>query len=104
MEGGEEAASGGAPAARGCSMEGEKRLFLGELPLRGAARWRGGGGEEAASGEKHAFLGSCRCAGLMPERSMRDEASISGNLPLRGAVGGEHERSIHFWGAAAARG
>ena len=34
------------------------------------------------------------------------EASISGELPLRVAdAGGEHERiSIHFWGAAAARG
>ena len=33
----EEAASGGAPAARGYSMDGEKRLMLlGELPLRGA--------------------------------------------------------------------
>ena len=31
-----EAASGGAPAARGCSMEGGRRLLLGELPLRGA--------------------------------------------------------------------
>ena len=43
--GGEEAASGGAPAARGyCSIEGERRLFLGELPLRGAARLREAGG------------------------------------------------------------
>ena len=34
-----------------CSMEGGRRLFLGELPLRGAARLREAGGqEEAASG------------------------------------------------------
>ena len=47
MEGGKEAASGGAPAARGCLMEGGRRLLLGELPLRWTGRWRG---EEAASG------------------------------------------------------
>ena len=52
----EEALSGGAAAARGCSVEGRRRLFLGELPLRGAVRWRGGGGS---------FRGSCRCAGLL---------------------------------------
>ena len=34
----EEATSGGAPAARGCSIERGRRLLLGELPLRGAAR------------------------------------------------------------------
>ena len=35
----EEAASGGAPsAARGCSIEGRKRLLLGEHPVGGAAR------------------------------------------------------------------
>ena len=57
LDGGEEEAlSGGASAARGCSMERRRRLFLGELPLRGAARWRGGGGS---------FRGSCRCAGLL---------------------------------------
>ena len=31
---------GGAPAARGCSIERERRLLWGELPLRGAARLR----------------------------------------------------------------
>ena len=33
-----EAALGVAPAARGCSIEGGRRLIRGELPLRGAAR------------------------------------------------------------------
>ena len=45
--------SGG--ALRGCRIDREKRLFLGELPLRGAARWREG---EAC------FWGSSRCTGL----------------------------------------
>ena len=40
----EEAASGGAAAVRGCTIEGEKRLLLEELPLRGAASLREGGG------------------------------------------------------------
>ena len=44
LRGREEAASGGAPAARGCSIEGEKRLLFGELLLRGAARLKEGGG------------------------------------------------------------
>ena len=52
----EEALSGGAAAARGCSIEGLRRLFLGELSLRGAARLREGGGS---------FWWSCRCAGLL---------------------------------------
>ena len=38
LDGGmDEAAIGGAPAARGCSMGGWTRQQLGELPLRGAA-------------------------------------------------------------------
>ena len=41
---GEKAAFGGAPAARGCSIEGGRRLLLGELPLSGAARLREEGG------------------------------------------------------------
>ena len=45
----------GAPAARGCSIEGGMSLFLGELLLRGAAQLREGEGS---------FWGSCRCAGL----------------------------------------
>ena len=40
----EAAPSGGAPAARGCSTERGRRLILGEIPLRGAARQREGGG------------------------------------------------------------
>ena len=34
--------SGGAPAARSCSIKGGRRHFLGELPLRGAARLKEG--------------------------------------------------------------
>ena len=33
-----EALSGGAPAARGCPIEGRSRLILRDLPLRGASR------------------------------------------------------------------
>ena len=40
----EEAASGRSSAARGCSVDGGRRLVLGDLPLRGAARYRDGGG------------------------------------------------------------
>ena len=40
----ERAASGGAAAARGCLIEGRRRLLLGELPLCGAAQSRDGGG------------------------------------------------------------
>ena len=53
LEGGREEATA---LSRGCSVEGGRRLFLGELPLRGAARWREEGGS---------FLGSSRCAGLL---------------------------------------
>ena len=42
VESWKEAVSRGAPAARGCSIEGEKKLLLGKRPLRGAARWREG--------------------------------------------------------------
>ena len=49
----------GAPAARGCSIEGEKRLLrLGDLLLRGAARFEG-----------------------------RKRLHSLGELPLRGAAG-----------------
>ena len=58
---------GRAPAARGCSIErerggwgggeSERRLLLGELPLRGAARFR--------EGKEACFWGSSRCAGLL---------------------------------------
>ena len=52
----EEPVSGGAPAARGCSIEERRRLFLGNLPLRGAALLMEGGA---------CFWGSSRCAGLL---------------------------------------
>ena len=52
----EEHVSGGAPAAQGCWIDGGRSLFLGELPLRGAARLMEGGGY---------FWGSSRCAGLL---------------------------------------
>ena len=55
---GGEAASGGAhPAARGCSIEGGRRLLLGELPLCGAALISDGGGEKAAFGGAPAARG-----------------------------------------------
>ena len=55
----EEAASGGASAAQGCSIQrGKRSLFLGELPLRGAARLRGR--------RIYDFLGAgSRCTGLL---------------------------------------
>ena len=104
--GGKEAASGGAPAARGCLMEGERRLRLGELPLRGAVRWRGGGG---------CYWGSSRCAGLF-DRGGEEAASggapaargcsmegerrlLLGELPLRGAVRWRGKGGC-FWGSS----
>ena len=84
----EEAAIGGAPAARGCSMEGERRLLLGELPLRGAVRWRGKGG---------CFWGSFRCAGLFDMEG--GTRLLLGELPLRGAVRWR-EKGGCFWGSS----
>ena len=49
----EEALSGGAAATRGCSIKRGRKLFLVELPLRGAARLGEGGSS---------FWGSCRYA------------------------------------------
>ena len=74
--GGGEAASGGAhPAARGCSIEGGRRLLLGELPLCGAAlRWRG---------EKAAFGGAPAARGCSIEGGRR---LFLGELPLSGAA------------------
>ena len=122
---GEEAASGGAhpggahPAARGCSIEGGRRLLLGDLPLRGAARLRGD--------RKEAVLGgSSRCAGLLNGRAGEEAASggahpggahpaargcsieggrrlLLGELPLRGAARWRGEKAA-FGGAPAARG
>ena len=68
-------ASGGSPAARGWSIEGGRKLFLGELPLRGAAGLEKGRcgfwGSPAARGcsikdeRKMRLLGVSRCAGLL---------------------------------------
>ena len=70
----EEAALGGAPAARGCPLEqGGKRLFLGELPLRGAAGIQRRGG---------CSWGSSRCAGLLDRR--KEEAALGGAPAARG--------------------
>ena len=91
----EETLSGGAPAARGCSStEGRRRLYYwGDLPLRGAARSREGGGS---------LLGISRCAGLpvRGEETLSDGGAPAargcsieggrrlflGELPLRGAA------------------
>ena len=55
-------------------MEGRRRLLLGDLPLRGAARWKGRGG---------CFWGISRCAVLIEGRT---EEVASGGPPLRGAA------------------
>ena len=52
----EKAISERAPAARGCSVEGEREVFLAEFPLRWAARLKGGGG---------CFREGSPCAGLL---------------------------------------
>ena len=52
----EEDVSEGAPTARGCSVDGGRRLLLGDLPLRGADRRKDGGG---------CFWEIFRCAGLL---------------------------------------
>ena len=70
--------SGGAPAARGCRIDREKRLFLGELPLHGAAGLMEGG--------RSLFLAKLPlhgAAGLMEGgRSL-----FLKEFPLRGAAG-----------------
>ena len=53
-EGGEEAVSGGAPTARGCSTEGGRRLFLGTSRCAGLLN---GGREKAVSGGAPAARG-----------------------------------------------
>ena len=64
----------GAPAARGCSIDERKVAFLGDLPLRRAARLMGGRwlfwGAPAArgcsiDGRREVLLGGSRCAGLL---------------------------------------
>ena len=71
-----EAALGGAPAARGCSIGVRERLLLGELSLmRGAAGLRTGGS---------CFGGSSRCAGLL---DWSTEWLLWGEPQLRGAAG-----------------
>ena len=47
--------SGVAPAARGCTIEGGRRLYLGRLPLHGASGLMEGRGS---------FWGCSHCAGL----------------------------------------
>ena len=75
----EEAALGGAPAARGCLLEqGGRRLFLGELPLRGAAGIQRRGG---------CSWGSSRCAGLLDYR--QEEAAFGGDPAARACLIGE---------------
>ena len=71
---------------RGCWIEGGRKLFLGELPLRGAARL-----EKGRSG----FWGSPAAGGC----SIRDERKrlLLGDLPLRGAAGFEKGRSGFWW-------
>ena len=72
----EEAALGGDPAARGCSIGVRKRLpYLGELSLRGAAGLQTGGS---------CFAGSSRCAGLL---DWSREWLLWGEPQLRGAAG-----------------
>ena len=131
----EEAAVWGASAARGCSIEGGRKLFLGgspaawvcwnrerdmrllgDLPLRGAARLETKGrgcfwgiGAPAArgcsiEGGRKLFLGGSPAARVcwIRERDMR----LLGDLPLRGAARLETKGRGCFWGigAPAARG
>ena len=79
--------SGRAPAARGCLIEGEKRLCLGELPLRGAA---GLMEEGPVSQGAHAARG-CSIDG--------EKRLFLGELPLRGAARWR-EGEACFWGSS----
>ena len=77
--------SGGAPAARGCKIEGGRELFLGELPLRGAARLVEG---------KACFWGAPAARGCMIEGG---RGLFLGELPLRWAaykIGGVREKRV----------
>ena len=84
---------GGAPAARGCSMEGGRRLLLGDLPLRGAAPLRGEGG---------CFWGTSRCAGLLNGGAGKEAAF--GGAPAARGCSTEGGRRLFWGGAPAARG
>ena len=76
-----DAASGGSPAARGCSIRDErKRLLLGELPLRGAA---------GLQKERCGFWGISRCAGLL---DYRNKDAASAGAPAARAAGLQKER------------
>ena len=89
----DEAANGGARAARGCSMGGWRRQHMGELPLRGAALYEEGRGSN---------WGSSRYAGLLDLR--RDEAANGGARAARGcSMGGwrrQHMGELPLRGAA----
>ena len=65
-----------------------RSLFLGELPLRGAARLKAGDGEKALSGGGAAAAWGCR-----------EEPVSSGELPLRGAARLK-EGGACFWGSS----
>ena len=90
----EEAALGGAPAARGCSIGEMQRLLQGELPLRGAARLEKGGG---------CFWGSSRCAGLL-DTDRRRLLAASGGAPAARGCWITDMRRLLLGGAFAARG
>ena len=57
IEGGRKLFLGGSPAARGCSIRDRDMRLLWDLPLRGAARLETKG--------RGCFVGRCRCAGLL---------------------------------------
>ena len=93
----------GAAAARGCSIEGGRSLFLGELPLRGAARLKEGEGSFWGRGSRCAGLqgGTCFVWGAAAARGCSIEGGRSlflGELPLRGAAQ-LREGEGSFWGS-----
>ena len=87
-----EVASGRSPAARGCSMEGQRRLLLGDLPLRGADRRKDGGG---------CFWGSPAARGCSKEG--RSKLSV-GELPLRRSARKEGRSNLSALGDLLLRG
>ena len=106
----DEAVSGGAPAARGCSIEGGGTLFLGEHPLHGAAQLRegecsfwGGLPLRGAAG-RNLFLWDLpqsRYAGLLD--GGREEAA-NGGAPGAGLLDLRRDEEAAIGGACAARG